>query len=154
MRLLNAIVLDVWKDRQIEARRLRRDLESVVRLKQDRLDRVEEAFLDQLRELVALAEIELSEMVIEQLDIDSVLAFAEHVVTNAARLWMELDLVQKRRLQQILFPEELRFDGEKFGTAVTCLPFKKLDGCVGLVNQSGVPSGERYLVDTQNPWRS
>ena len=50
------------------------------------------------------------------------------VVTNAARLGIELDLVQKQRLQQTLFPEGLRFDGEKFGTAATCLAFKKLDG--------------------------
>lgn len=62
----------------------------------------------------------------EQLDIDGVLAFAEHVLANASRLWMELGLDQKQRLQQVLFPEGLRFDGEKFGTAVTCLAFKQL----------------------------
>ena len=55
-----------------------------------------------------------------------VLAFAEHVVTNAARLWIELDLVQKQRLQQTLFPEGLRFDGEKFGTAATSFAFLQL----------------------------
>jgi hypothetical protein len=55
------------------------------------------------------------------------LAFAEHVVTNAARLWIELGLEDRQRLQQALFPEGLSFDGEKFGTAVTCLAFKKLE---------------------------
>jgi hypothetical protein len=30
---------------------------------------------------------------------------------------MELDLDQRQRLQQVLFPEGLRFDGEQFGTA-------------------------------------
>lgn len=40
---------------------------------------------------------------------------------------MELDLDQKQSLQRALFPEGLRFDGEKFGTAVTCLAFKQLD---------------------------
>ena len=39
---------------------------------------------------------------------------------------MELDLDQKQQLQQVLFPEGLRFDGEEFGTAVTCLAFKQL----------------------------
>src|SRR5262249_60434613 len=81
---------------------------------------------DQLREQLALAEIELNDAVLDQLDIDGVLAFAEHVVTNAARLWIELDLIQKQRLQQVVFPEGLRFDGVEFGTAVTCLAFKKL----------------------------
>jgi hypothetical protein len=75
---------------------------------------------------VALAEIELNDAVLSQLDIDGVLAFAEHVMTNAARLWMELGLGQRQQLQKALFPNGLHFDGEKFGTAVTCLAFKKL----------------------------
>ena len=141
MRLFNAIVLDVWKGRQGEAKYLRASLEAVVAQKRERLDRIDEAFLhersidrqsyerqrDQLREQLALAEMELSEATENQLDVEGALAFAEHLLTNAARLWTELDLDQKQRLQQVLFPEGLRFDGEKFGTAVTCLAFKQLD---------------------------
>ena len=81
---------------------------------------------------------ELNEAVLDQLDIDGVLAFAEHVVTNSARLWIELDLVHKQSLQQVLFPEGLRFDGERFGTAVTCLAFKKLER--NRVTNSGMAS--------------
>jgi len=133
-------------------------MENVVSQKKERLDRIDEAFLhersidrqtyerqrDQLREQLALAEIELNDAVLDQLDIDGVLAFAEHVVTNAARLWIELDLVQKQRLQQTLFPEGLRFDGEKFGTAATCLAFKKLDGSGG--SNSGMASPTRQDI--------
>jgi hypothetical protein len=90
-----------------------------------------------------LAEIELNDAVLDQLDIDAVLALAEHVVTNAARLWIEVDLVQKQRLQQILFPEGLRFDGEKFGTAATCLAFKKLDASGGSNSGMAFPPGYR-----------
>ena len=32
----------------------------------------------------------------------------------------------KQELQQALFPEGVSFDGEEFGTAVTCLAFKQL----------------------------
>ena len=152
MHLFNAIIMDAWKNRQSETQQVRERLQSVVRQKRERLDRIDEAFLhersidrttyerqrDQHREQVALAEMELNDAVLDQLDIDGVLAFAEHVVTNAARLWTELDLVQKQRLQQVLFPEGLRFDGEKFGTAVTCLAFKKLDEGGGA--NSGVAS--------------
>ena len=70
---------------------------NVVSQKKERLDRIDEAFLhersidrqtyerqrDQLREQLALVEIELNDAVLDQLDIDGVLAFAEHVVTNA-----------------------------------------------------------------------
>jgi site-specific DNA recombinase len=140
MRLFNAIVVDVWNGRQGEAKRLRASLEAVVAQNRERLDRVDEAFLhersidrqsyerqrDQLREHLALAEMELSAATEKQLDVEGALAFAEHLLTNAARLWMELGLDQKQQLQQVLFPEGLRFDGEKFGTAVTCLAFKQL----------------------------
>jgi hypothetical protein len=73
-----------------------------------------------------------------------VLAFAEHLVTNAARLWMELPLDQKQQLQQVLFPEGLRFDGEKFGTAVTCLAFKQLAESKG--DESSLASPKRMAT--------
>ena len=45
MRLFNEIVLDVWNARLGEAKKLRSKLEAVVRQKQKRLDRIEDAFL-------------------------------------------------------------------------------------------------------------
>jgi hypothetical protein len=48
-----------------------------------------------------------------------------YLIVNAGRLWMELALAQKQQLQRVIFPEALRFDGERFGTAITCLPFKQ-----------------------------
>jgi hypothetical protein len=39
---------------------------------------------------------------------------------------MTVGLDEKQKLQQVVFPEGLRFDGEKFGTAITCLAFKQL----------------------------
>ena len=155
MRLFKAIVLDVWNGRQGEAKRLRASLDAVVAQNRERLDRVEEAFLhersidrqsyerqrDHLREKLALAEMELSSAAEDQLDVEGALAFAEHLFTNAARLWMELCLDQKQQLQQILFPEGLRFDGEQFGTAVTCLPFKALDENGGSNSGMASPRG-------------
>ena len=155
MRLFNAIVLDVWNGRQREARQLRASLEAVVAQKRERLDRVEDAFLyersidrhtyerqrDQLREQLALAEMELSEATENQLDVEGLLAFAEHLLTNAARLWIELGLEQKQRLQHVLFPKGLQFDGVKFGTAVTCLAFKQLEPCAESRSELASPAG-------------
>ena len=60
---------------------------------------------------------------------------------------MEASLDQKQRLQTVFFPEGLRFDGEGFGTAATCLAFKQLgpgetvkDGMASLTT----PSWNRY----------
>ena len=141
MRLFNEIVLDVWHARLGEAKTLRSKLEAVVRQKQQRLDRIEDAFLhersidrqtyerqrDKLREQLSLAEMELSDAVLDDLDVEGVLGFAEHVLTNAARLWAELGIDGKQELQQALFPQGLSFDGQEFGTAVTSLAFKHFE---------------------------
>jgi hypothetical protein len=129
------------------------NLERMVHEKRARLDRLAEAFLyeksisretyrrqeDLLREQLAQAEIELNDSAAEHLDVEGALAFAEHLVGNAARLWMELN--QKQRLQAVLFPEGLAFDGKTFGTVVTCLAFKKFeDDCApksGLASPTG-----------------
>lgn len=85
-----------------------------------------------------LAEIELNDAVFSHLDIDGVLAFAKHAMTNAARLWMELGLDQKQHLQQVLFPEGLRFDWEKCGTAAL-LGFHAVATVRCTAGRSGVP---------------
>ena len=52
-------------------------------------------------EEIALAEIAAHEAKLEEIDVEGVLAFAEHVLVNAARLWVEFSLDQKQRLQQV-----------------------------------------------------
>ena len=49
---------------------------------------------------------ELSDAVLDDLDVEGVLGFAEHVLTNAARLWAELGIDGKQDLQQALFPRD------------------------------------------------
>jgi hypothetical protein len=141
MRLFNEIVLDVWNARLGETKKLRSKLEAVVRQKQQGLDRIEVAFLDERsidrqtyeyqrdkrREQLSLVEMELGDAVLDDLDVEGVLGFAAHVLTNAARLWAELGIDGKQELQQALFPEGVSFDGEEFGTAVTSLAFNNLE---------------------------
>ena len=155
IRLFNALVLEAWNERRGQTEQLRRTLESRVRQLRERLDRTDEAFLhersidrqtyerqrDQLREQLALAELELGDAVLDQVDVEGLLAFAEHLLTNAARLWAELELDQKQQLQRVLFPEGLRFDGETFGTAVTCLAFTQLRPSTSSKNGVASPAG-------------
>jgi hypothetical protein len=44
---------------------------------------------------------------------------------------MEAPSDQKRRLQAVLFPEQLRYQLCEFGTAVTCLAFSQLQKISG-----------------------
>ncbi len=141
MRLFREIVLDVWKQHEADAIQHRKTVARHGTELQRRLDRLEETFIfqstidqatydrqrDKLREQMALAEIELQEAKLDALDVEGILGFAEHLLTNAARVWVEASLDQRQRLQRVFFPEGLQFDGEAFGTAVTCLAFRDLE---------------------------
>jgi hypothetical protein len=107
---------------------------------QGRKERLDEAFLyekaidrptyeqqrDKLNEQIVLAEMQERETKLEDYDVESVLNFTEHIVLNAARLWVEFSSDQKQRLQKVLFPDGVQFDGRDIKTAATCLLFKLL----------------------------
>jgi hypothetical protein len=141
MALLRAIVADVWKSRCADARNVRAALEARVNALQHREERLEEAFLfaktidsvayerqrDKIREDIAAARLELEDARVEELDVEGVLGFAEHVLCDAARLWIDGTLEQRQRLQSAIFPEGLTFEAGRLGTAVTCFAFKLLE---------------------------
>ena len=81
---------------------------------------------DRLREELTLAELELSDARLEQFDIDSALAKAISVLNNASALWADATLEDRMRLQEVLFPQGLVWDGVGFQTPVTCLSFYHL----------------------------
>ena len=83
--------------------------------------------LDRLRAEVTVTRIERNDSELDALDVETVLEFAEHVVLNARRLWSEFPLKHRRRMQKVLFPEGLAYDGEAFRTPVTCLFFRDLE---------------------------
>jgi site-specific DNA recombinase len=153
--LFRAIVLDVWNARGAQAGALRGALEAKLTDLRRREEDLEEAFLyrktidattyarqrDMVREQLALASIDLDDARQEEVDIDGLVGFAEYVLTNAARMWMEATAEQRPRLQRALFPEGLRFRDGRIGTAVTCMAFTQLEGIAGGVSGVASPAG-------------
>ena len=84
---------------------------------QERLDRLDEAFLyersidierydrhrDKLREELTLVQIDRHASELEEMDVEGILAFAERVLPSASNLWVQSSLNQKQRLQQLFF---------------------------------------------------
>lgn len=54
------------------------------------------------------------------------LGFARYLLTRAYKLWDTATAGQRRRLQTLIFPEGVTFDGEALGTPVTSLLFSYL----------------------------
>ena len=140
MKLFNAIVLDVWKEKQAQNVTLTVSLKHHIEGLTQRKERLDETFIyektidretyerqrDKLNEQIVLAEMQERDSKLEGYDVEAVLNFAEHVILNAARLWTELLSDQKQQLQTVLFPQGVSFADGIYKTTETCLIFKLL----------------------------
>ena len=141
MRLVKDRILCVWQQRRAEATDRTAEQQRRVGAIQQKLDRLDEAFLyseaidvttygrqrDKLRVELTLAKIDHHTEAVDELDVEGILAFAERILPRASDLWVQAPLDCKQRLQQLFFPEGIAFDGIRFNrTAVTAPLFKYL----------------------------
>jgi len=140
LELLKQTILSIWHDELGQVSDVRENVQKRITQTRARLRRLDEAFLyessvdratyeeqrDKLREELTLAELRLSEARVEQFDIDSALAKAISVLNNASTLWIDTSLDDRLRLQEVLFPQGLVWDGAGFQTPATCLSFYHL----------------------------
>ena len=153
MRLLKESVLQIWKARKAAVREEIESAERVAKAIQNKLDRLDEAFLfersidietydrhaEKLREELTLARIDRHSGQLDELDVEGILAFAERVLPRASDLWVQASLEQRQRFQQLFFPDGIAFDGKGFvGTRVTAPAFSYL---------REIETGNEKLVD-------
>jgi hypothetical protein len=132
---------------------------------QDKLDRLDEAFLfdrsidietydrhaEKLREELTLARIDRHSGQLEELDVEGILVFAERVLPRAADL-MGAGLTRSTpAVPTPFFPDGIAFDGNRFiGTGVTAPAFSYLRGIEteneGVVNQTGIEPGQHRIT--------
>ncbi len=153
--LFKAITLDRWNEMQAQAISISRKLEHNAQELKMRKEKLVDAFiykqlidkatydeqLDKLNEEIAFAEIEAHSAKLEAFDIESALNFAQHLVRNASRLWVEMNLDQRQRFQKVLFPKGLSFSEGKFGTAETCIFFNMLQESTAPESSLASPTG-------------
>jgi site-specific DNA recombinase len=157
MRLVKDRVLAAWRAMQGDARQRIAEIERKQKSIREKLDRLDQAFLfersieietydrhrDKLREELTLVQMDRHSSELEEMDVEGILAFAERVLPSASNLWVQSSLAQKQRLQQVFFPEGVRFDGKKLvGTGATLPVFNYLnpisDEKKELVDQTGI----------------
>ena len=141
MRLVKELVLSAWQERKAEVGREAAETERHAKAIQQKIDRLDEAFLfaqsidiqtyerqrDRLRQELTLTDIDRHSAQVEKLDVESILAFAERVLPRASDLWVQASLEQRQRFQQLFFPDGIAFDGNGFvGTRVTAPAFSYL----------------------------
>jgi hypothetical protein len=157
MRLVKDRVLSAWREMQRDAKQRIAEIERRQKTVREKLDRLDQAFLfersidmdtydrhrDKLREELTLAQMDRHSAELEEMDVEGIVAFAERVLPSASNLWVQSSFAQKQRLQQVFFPEGVRFDGKTLvGTGTTLPVFNYLnpisDEKKELVDQTGV----------------
>jgi hypothetical protein len=127
MRLLKESVLQIWKAHKAAVRKELDRAERGAKAIQDKLDRLDEAFLfersidietydrhaEKLREELTLARIYRHSGQLEELDVEGILAFPERILPRAADLWVQASLEQRQRFQQLFFPDGIAFGGKR-----------------------------------------
>src|SRR5262249_52454394 len=159
MRLYREIVLDVWRKKQDDSQKLQAIVSKRIKELRENKSKLEEAFVYQraidattyqdmrakLAQDLTLAEIELREVQSEQIEVETLLDFAEMMLLNASNLWKSACSEQKQRLQQVLFPEGVAYSDAKYRTHATCLLFsgmqKEKPEKEGLVALPGIEPG-------------
>src|SRR5438093_10596864 len=126
MRLVKDRVMQAWRELKTDAAQRIAEIERRQKAIRQKLDRLDQAFLfertididtydrhrDKLREEITLAQMDRHSSELEEMDVEGILAFAERVLPSASNLWVQSSLAQKQRLQQVVFPDGVRFDGD------------------------------------------
>ncbi len=155
VRLVEAALLEIWDDLRKAAKEEAATVRRRIADLEHRKKRFVEAYVVEqavdrktyqrevaaIDEALTLLHLELHDTAVEDLDLEAAFGFASHVLTRTSTLWEAADAEQKRRLQTLIFPEGVTFDGKVLGTLVTALIFKLLDPNqtdeVKLVEQKG-----------------
>jgi len=141
VRIFKEEVLNVWKQAQKQASDEQARLTWRLNGIQKKKDRLVEAHvheqtidaktfrdhMDRLREQEATAKLERYGAELEDLDVGAVLAFAERTLCDLAGSWNRAEPPQKTRLQALLFPSGVTWDGEAVRTQETASVFGWID---------------------------
>lgn len=125
-----------WQQLTSDAKDRTADTERRGKAIQQKLDRLDEAYLfaqaidlksyerqrDKLREELTLTQIDHHADSIDELDVQGILAFAERILPRASDLWVQVSLNYRQRLQQLFFPEGIAYDGNRFNRTAPTAP--------------------------------
>ena len=139
LNLFEAIVLDVWKNKQAEQIKEEYRLEKELKALEEKKDRLDELIIkgtfdeatykrkiEDINNDIIVKRTELNETKIELNDVGSCLNYCKAFMGNIANLWANAGLDLRQRFQSLVFPEGIAFDGEKFGTAKISPIFEQL----------------------------
>ena len=141
-KLFKAIVMDVWqsnyKKLDEDNERIRKEIKFLEQDRQKVFDAWkkdlfdDEEFLNQknyINAKIRQKKNSLEEKQIEEFDMEVALSFCFDFVRDSGKTWKDLESMPEHRLrfQKLIFPENITYDGEKFGTNKLALVYELKD---------------------------
>lgn len=159
-----AIALDVWRVAQRQEQSQQQVLQKRLAGLQAKLSHLDRVFLfeqriddvtyqqqrDELRQAMTLTRMDLRAAAEAEVDVESLLAFAEHVLVHASALWTAAATTDERmRMQATLFPDGLvwrmgKGSAGEFVEPATCLDVFELRGSATNVDGLASPTGPTW----------
>ena len=139
LQLFEAIVVDVWKDKQQESLGDKSKLEKKVKELETKRNKIDDLVIEgvfnediykknveRVEEDMMLVKIELNEAKIKPSDVESCLNYCNYFLLNCVSLWVGAELDLRQRFQSLIFPQGISYDGKVFGTTPLAFIFKYL----------------------------
>ncbi len=139
LQLFEAIVVDVWKDKQQESLGDKSRLQNKLRELEIERKRIDELIIkgtfddnaytrnmERIKEDMMLVKIELNETKLELNDVEGCLNYCKYFLSNCASLWVGAELDLRQRFQSLIFPQGISYDGKVFGTTPLAFIFRHL----------------------------
>ena len=139
LELFEAIVKDVWKDKQQKSLGDKSRLQNKLRELEIERKRIDELIIkgtfddnaytrnmERIEEEVMLVKIEFNDANIELNDVGGCINYCKFFLSNCASLWVEAELNLKQRFQNLIFPQGICYDGKAFGTTPLAFIFNYL----------------------------
>jgi hypothetical protein len=140
VRLVEAALLDIWHELRAESTQQATTAKKRVAELERRKQRLVQAYvydqaidrptydreLTTLDEALTFASLELRDAQLEDLDLEAALGYARSLLTSTSKIWEVASAPRKRRLQTLMFPEGVSFDGKGLRTPTTAFIFSLL----------------------------
>lgn len=136
-KMFKAVVIDIWKSNYQKfyevAARMRKEIDAleVERLKIFEFHRAgkytDEEFEEQKKitnQAIYQKRRLMEEQAVEEFDMEAALDYCFNFVRTTAKTWIEADYKSKLQFQKLVCKEKIKFDGQKFGTAILSQVYK------------------------------
>jgi site-specific DNA recombinase len=156
LNLFEQILIDVWKEQQKdninEKKRLKRGIDNLyvelMRIEQLLVNKIFKPEVykrnhQRVENEIFLKKSQLEEMNSKGNDVSNMVNYCKYLLSNLSELWIKADINLKQRLQKLIFPEGILFDGDKVRTAVTNTIF----GCLQNINTQKVKMVSRRGIE-------